>query len=42
MSQYYCWNCGLMQGDDTDPIEASRLCPACAAAMSAKDEEQDE
>lgn len=30
---YYCWNCGLLQGDEDDPVvEISRLCPRCEAA----------
>lgn len=33
MSQYLCWNCGLMQGAEDDPMEASRLCASCANAM---------
>jgi Zn finger protein HypA/HybF involved in hydrogenase expression len=34
MSKYLCWNCGLWQGDESEPEEASKLCPSCKAAMS--------
>lgn len=34
MSQYICWNCGLLQGDEWEPWEPSRLCPACSKAMN--------
>lgn len=33
VSRFLCWNCGLWQGDESDPIEASRLCDTCRAAM---------
>ena len=33
VSRYWCWHCELWQGDEEEPLEASRLCPHCAAGM---------
>lgn len=29
---YLCWNCGLMQGGEDEPMEESTLCPSCRGA----------
>ena len=31
--RYLCWNCGLWQGDESDPLTISQLCPSCKTAM---------
>lgn len=39
---YRCWNCELLHGADDEPIEPSRLCPACEAAMYPRREREDD
>lgn len=29
MSRYWCWGCELWYGDESAPLEASKLCPTC-------------
>jgi len=29
MGRFYCWKCELWFGDESDPIEATKLCAAC-------------
>lgn len=35
MSRFWCWNCGLWQGNEEEPLEASKLCETCRAAKEA-------
>lgn len=34
MSQYVCWRCGLLQGEEWEPWEPSKLCPSCSEALN--------
>ncbi len=29
LRQYYCYVCGLLQGDESEPQTPSRPCPTC-------------
>jgi hypothetical protein len=36
MARFKCWNCELWQGDESEPLEASRLCEPCKTAMETR------